>query len=150
MGLLFLLMLFVPNTLWTRYRPEGYEALEEKESKFLLLFERAGQVLVTCCALCFADLNLQSLSPWCLWLLAAFGLLILYEVCWIRYFLSEHTLADFYGSQFGIPVPLAVLPVTAFFLLGIYGRVIWLMLAAVILGIGHIGIHLRHRKEVFS
>ncbi len=148
-GLVFLLMLFVPNALWTRRRPEGYDALEQKESKPLLLLERIGQVLTTCCAVCFSDLNLHGLSVWCLWLLAAFGLLVLYDVCWVRYFRSARTLADFYGDQFGIPVPLATLPVTAFFLLGVYGRVIWLMVSAVILGIGHIGIHCRHRKEVF-
>ncbi|MGM9671692.1 MAG: hypothetical protein ACI3XD_08970 [Oscillospiraceae bacterium] len=40
------------------------------------------------------------------------------------------------------------LPVAAFFLLGIYGRVVWLMLSAVILGVGHIGIHLQHRSAL--
>lgn len=149
-GLVFLLMLFVPNILWAKQPPEGYEALERNEPKPLLFLERSGQVLTTCCALCFAELNLHGLSPRCLWLLAAFGLLALYDICWVRYFRSERTLADFYGSQFGIPVPLAILPVTAFFLLGVYGKVVWLMLSAVILGTGHIGIHLRHRKEVFS
>lgn len=148
-GLIFLLMLFIPNALWTKRRPEGYEALEQNEPKLLLFFERTGQVLTTCCALSFVDLNLQGLSPWCFWLLAAFGLLVLYDVCWARYFRSACTLADFYGSQFGVPVPLATLPVAAFFLLGVYGKVIWLMLSAAILGIGHIGIHLRHHKEVF-
>lgn len=149
-GLIFLLMLFIPNAMWTKHRPEGYEALEENEPKPLVLLERIGQVLTTCCALCFSDLNLRPLSPWSLWLLAAFVLLALYDVCWARYFRSKHTLADFYGSQFGIPVPLATLPVTAFFLLGVYGKVIWLMVSAVILGIGHIGIHWEHHKEVFA
>ena len=46
------------------------------------------------------------------------------------------------------PVAGATLPVLAFLLLGIYGKLIWLILSAVILGIGHIGIHWTHRKEV--
>ncbi len=149
-GLAFLLMLFVPNAIWTKQRPEGYEALEKQEPKALLLLERTGQALTTCCALCFSDLNLHGWSAWCLWLLAAFLLLALYDVCWVRYFCSKRTLADFYGSQFGIIVPLATLPVAAFFLLGVYGRVIWLMASAALLGVGHIGIHLSHRKEVFA
>lgn len=33
-------------------------------------------------------------------------------------------------------------------LLGIYGRVVWMLLAAAILGIGHIGIHLQHRRQL--
>ncbi len=74
--------------------------------------------------------------------------MVLYELWWVRYFRSEKTLSDFYGSFFGIPVAGATLPVLAFLFLGIYGKLIWLILSAVFLGIGHIGIHLAHRKEI--
>ncbi len=57
-------------------------------------------------------------------------------------------MADFYSSLLGIPVAGAALPVAAFFLLGIYGKVIWMLIATVILGIGHIGIHLQHKKLI--
>lgn len=147
-GLLFLFMLFLPNFLWTWHRPEGYEALEQSETGILPILERVGQVLVTTISLIFSEFNFHALSLWGLWLLAAFLLLVLYEVCWYRYFTGPHTLAAFYGTQFGIPAPLAVLPVTAFFLLGVYGRVVWLLIADVLFGIGHIGIHLRHRNTV--
>mgnify|MGYP000912400262 CR=1 FL=1 len=42
-GLIFLLMLTVPNLLWTRHQPVGYTA--QNENKVLLAFERVGQVL---------------------------------------------------------------------------------------------------------
>ncbi len=84
---------------------------------------------------------------WSLWLAGAFTLMILYEFWWLRYFKSERRMADFYSSFAGVPVAGAVLPVIAFFLLGIYGRVIWMLIASVILGVGHIGIHLQHRSE---
>lgn len=80
--------------------------------------------------------------------MAAFALMILYEIWWMRYFKSERRLTDFYSSFLGVPVAGATLPVMAFFLLGIYGKVIWMLMASVILGIGHIGIHLQHRKEI--
>lgn len=51
---------------------------------------------------------------------------------------------DFYSSLLGIPVAGASLPVCAFFLLSIYGKNPFLAAAAVVLGIGHIGIHLNH------
>ena len=57
-------------------------------------------------------------------------------------------MGDFYSSFFGIPVAGATLPVAAFFLLGVYGRNILMLLSTIILGIGHIGIHLAHREEV--
>ena len=145
-GLMFLLMLFIPNLLWRSRQPQGYDS--RGENKVLLVLERLGQISVTCTALSFADLNVQGWSVWTLWLLAALALMIAYELWWVRYFRSARTLADFYSSFCGVPVAGATLPVAAFFLLGLYGKVIWLMLATLILGIGHIGIHLQHRREL--
>lgn len=146
-GLLFFVMLIVPNLIWTKRKPQGYSA--EGENRFLAALERIGEVLTTCCALIFSDFNLQEWAGWSWWLVAAFALMILYEIWWMRYFKSERRLTDFYSSFWGIPVAGATLPVTAFFLLGIYGKVIWMLMASVILGIGHIGIHLQHRKEIY-
>lgn len=78
-----------------------------------------------------------------------FFLMLLYEIWWVHYFRSSHKLIDFYGTYLGIPIPGALLPVMAFFLLGIYGRVIWMLIAAFVLGVGHIGIHLEHWNDVF-
>ena len=47
----------------------------------------------------------------------------------------------------GVPLAGATLPVISFFLLGIYGRVVWLLIATIILGVGHIGIHMQQSKE---
>ncbi len=145
-GLAFMVMLMIPNLIWTKKQPQGYTA--KNENKILSVLERVGEGLTTCCALVFSDFNLQKLSKWSLWLAAAFVLMILYEIWWVRYFKSERKLADFYSSFLGIPVAGATLPVIAFFLLGIYGKVIWMLIASIILGIGHIGIHLQHRKEI--
>lgn len=147
-GLIFLLMLLAPNLIWTKNQPAGYHT--ENENKILLFLERAGEGLVTCIALLFSDFNLREWSDWSWWLAAAVILMILYEIWWIRYFKSERTLADFYSSLMGIPLSGATLPAAAFFLLGIYGKVIWMLIASVILGIGHIGIHWQHNKEAAS
>ena len=144
-GLLFLLLLFIPNIFWTSRKPRGYTA--QKENRLLRCFERAGEILTCFCALMFSDLNWHGYSAWAWWLFAAAGLMVLYELWWVRYFRSERTLSDFTSSFFGIPVAGATLPVLALLLLGIYGKLIWLILSAIILGIGHIGIHWTHRKE---
>lgn len=145
-GLIFLLMLTIPNLIWTKYQPNGYDF--HGENKVLLIFERVGQVLVTCTSLIFSDFNLRPWSIWTLWLVAAVILMLMYECWWIRYFRSPKGLADFYSSFCGVPVAGATLPVVAFLLLGIYGKVVWLIISVVILGIGHIGIHLQHLKEI--
>ena len=111
-------------------------------------FERTGEVAVSCVALVFSDFNIRPWSPWSFWLVAAFALMLLFEVYWFRYFSSDRTMRDFYSSILGIPVAGATLPVLAFMLLAVYGKNIVLGVAVVILGVGHIGIHLMHRKEI--
>ena len=53
-----------------------------------------------------------------------------------------------YSRLLGVPVAGATLPVGAFGFLSIYGKNPFLLVAAIILGIGHIGIHLNHKKEI--
>ena len=147
-GLIFLLMLFVPNFFWTKQKPKGYDEYAKNENKILLLCERVGEAAVTCLVLIFRDFNVRPQFPRILWLAAAFALMLLYEAFWIRYFKSEKTMADFYRSLFGIPVAGATLPVAAVLLLAVYGRNPLLAAADAILGVGHIGIHLQHRREL--
>jgi len=147
-GLIYLLMLFIPNIIWVKYKPTGYDF--QGENAILVIFEKVGQVCVTCCALIFSDFNVNDFSLWSIWLGISFILMILYELYWLRYFRGKHTLWDFYRSFYGIPVPGASLPVVAFLLLGIYGKVIWLIISVIILGIGHIGIHIRHLNSYRS
>jgi len=146
-GLLYLILLFVPNALWTKNKPEGYEQYAEKENRILLAFERVGEVLVCVCALIFSDLNIRN-TCWIGFLIASFVCMVLYEIFWIRYFKSQKTMRDFYSGLLCIPVAGATLPVLAFFLLGIYGGNAFLLVSVLILGIGHIGIHLGHRNAV--
>ena len=149
-GLIYLVMLMLPNILWTKNQPKDYDKYARNENKILLALERIGDVLVSCAALVFSDFNIKPWSPWSLWLVASFVLMVLYEVFWIRYFRSEKTMKDFYSSIVGIPVAGATLPVLAFLLLAVYGKNVILGVAVIILGIGHIGIHLMHSKEIQS
>ncbi len=147
-GLIFLIMLFVPNFFWTRNKPQDYEKYAKNENKILLGFERVGEVLVTALSLIFSGFNIGTLSEWSLFLLAAFLLMLLYELWWVRYFRSKKTMRDFYSSLLDIPVAGATLPVLAFLLLGVYGKNPFMIAAIIILGIGHIGIHLGHLREI--
>ncbi len=146
-GLIYLAMLFTPNLFWTKHKPEDYNKYVKNENRILKIFENIGQVLVTCIVLIFKDFNIEFGSLRILWLILSFLFMVLYEVYWIRYFKSKKTMKDFYSSLLGIPVAGASLPVFAFFILGIYGKNILLIISTIILGIGHIGIHINHKKE---
>lgn len=147
-GLIYLVMLMLPNIIWAKNQPKDYSKYVGNENKVLLALERVGEVSASCVVLVFSDFNIKPWSNWTWWLVVSFLLMVLYEVYWVRYFKSEKTMRDFYSSIFGIPVAGATLPVMAFMLLAVYGRNIVLAVAVFILGIGHIGIHLMHRKEL--
>lgn len=155
-GLIFLLMLFVPNIIWSQKGiSEAYTEIAKNENKILLLLERTGEALTSTVLLIFTALNPKVMLhnglyfEWkiLIWIMA-FVLMVLYECYWIRYFKSGKTLEIFYGSFCGFPVPGALLPVLAVFLLGIYSGNLIVVASSIILGIGHIGIHVGHMREV--
>lgn len=82
------------------------------------------------------------------WLVFSFIFMVLYEVYWFKYFNSEKTMKDFYSSMLGILVAEATLPVVAFFLLGIHGKNILLIIVVILLAIAHIGIHINNKKKL--
>ena len=125
--------------------PKDYEKYVGNENKMLLMMERTGQVLVTFFAL-FAPSSCSG-AWWVLWLVLACLLMLLYEIFWISYFVSERQMSNFYRSMLGIPLPGATLPVAAFTLLAVYEHHLLLFISVLILGIGHIGIHWLHYKE---
>ena len=146
-GLVYIIMLIIPNLIWVKNKPVDYDKYVKNESKVLLFFERAGEILVTAAAVVFADFNLRAWSLRTLWLCASFILMILYELYWIGYFRSAKTLKDQYSRFCGVPLAGAALPVAAFLLLGFYGKNLIMIVSVVILGIGHIGIHIAHNAE---
>ena len=85
-GLIFLLMLFIPNILWTKHKPKDYEKYVGNENKILLLLERVGEMLVCCLSLICSDFNLRKPDIWSIWLALAIAAMGCYEGFWVRYF----------------------------------------------------------------
>lgn len=136
------LCLFIPNGIWAKNQP--IDKITLQENKVLWWLERIGQVLVTTSLLLCADTNIGKGKGGIAWLIAAGLLMVLYEVCWVRYFKGGHTMADFYGPFLGIQMPLATLPVAAALALGLYSQSLTLLLSSMMLGIGHVGIHMQY------
>lgn len=63
-GLIFFLLLIIPNIIWSKNKPENYDTYVKNENKILLLFERIGEILVTCLSLIFSDFNINNISIW--------------------------------------------------------------------------------------
>ena len=143
-GVIFLVMLLVPNIIWSFNKPEDYEKYAKNENRILLAFERIGQILVIVFSLFFNNYSNNLIIT----LIIAVIVMILYEIYWFRYFRSDRKMSDMYSDFLKIPLAGATLPVLAFFLLGIYGQNVFLIISVIILAIGHIGIHLNHKKEI--
>ena len=146
-GVIFLVMLFTPNILWARNPPKGYKKLAKSENKILLVLERIGEVACSVCAVIFVSPE-GFAFPWALWVCVAFVLMVVYELAWLRYFRGGRKLSDMYMPFGVVPLPLATLPVLAFLLLGIWYQSPIAIIAAIILGVGHIGIHYGHLQEL--
>ena len=58
-GLIFLIMLMLPNIAWTKNQPKDYEKYVVNENKVLLALERIGEVMVSCAALIFSDFTVR-------------------------------------------------------------------------------------------
>lgn len=56
-GFFMLLALFLPNLLWTKRKPKGYEQAAAQENKVLRALERMGQGLTTVFSLIFSEFN---------------------------------------------------------------------------------------------
>ncbi|MBQ2652196.1 MAG: hypothetical protein IJF83_01445 [Methanobrevibacter sp.] len=142
-ALLLLIMLFVPNILWSRCPPKDYEKHSKNENRILLALERIGEILVVVFSL-FCGVNF-SLN---LFLILVFAVMLIYEAYWVRYFTGSKTMHDMYESFCHVPLPGATLPVFSFLLLGFCANDVLLILSSLVLGIGHIGIHYFHNAEL--
>ena len=76
-GLIYMLMIEIPNILWARRKPGGYDP--SGENRVLLIIERAGQVLCTVTILFFSDTNPQRWEPRTAWLISSALLMVLYR-----------------------------------------------------------------------
>jgi len=66
------------------------------------------------------------------------GALALYYAGWVRYLVQGRTEVLFYRSLLGIPLSMAIMPVIYFLAASALLGSVWLLLAAVLLGVGHI------------
>ena len=131
MGFLFVVLLLGPSFYWVNL--PGYKDYQARKSGIFQGIERIGLTFSSCVALIFQNYNYQGLHPWLIFLLLAWICLAAYEFHWI--FCRKKMLLPRRIRQ----LPLTALSPLALLFLGIYGRSLWLMAAALIYGIGHVG-----------
>lgn len=142
-GMIYLFMLFVPNIIWTKNKPSGYDA--SFENKILVMLEKVGEVLVSF----FTIISFQPFQMNVV-VIISFVFMAMYECYWIEYFKSMKTMKDFYKSFCGIALAGVSLPIIAIVILGVSQCHIFLIISTIILAIGHVGIHRQHYLEIMK
>ena len=132
LGLTLSLAIFLPSLLLLRFPPRP--ALPAGAvPRALEVLERAGQALcVTVPAITLGG----SVLWW--WLAPVVVLIVAYWMLWVRYVVAGRPLSALFGRFWGVPVPMALLPVAAFLAGAMWLENPWVAMAAAVLAAGHI------------
>lgn len=132
LGLIVAVVVLAPNLVMVVARPRDSFA-PHRVPGVLTWLERAGQAL---CIVVPIVVVPRTLSWW--WVLPGAIALGIYYALWARYLARGRRTAELYLPLWGIPVPMAILPVLVFLASSAWMGNIWLTLAAAVLAAGHI------------
>lgn len=125
--------------------PKNKPAAEPDGKMVWVVLERAGQVGCIV-ALCTATGFYYGKNQ--IWMSGMIACICIYYTLWGRYLVKRRDYAVLFMPFAGIPVPMAVFPIGAFLFAACWGESIWLGVATVLFGIGHIANSLRCYRQI--
>ncbi|RKS86277.1 hypothetical protein DEU37_2643 [Microbacterium sp. AG790] len=131
-GLVLSIALFAPSLLLVRFPPHPAPT-SVGVPRSLVALERVGQVLCVTVPVITVGGDVR----WW-WALPVSLLVVAYGALWIRFVAGGCRLDLLFGPVWGIPVPMAVLPVAAFLAGSAWLANPWMAVAAVVLAAGHL------------
>jgi hypothetical protein len=132
------LLVLLPNLLLVIFPSKMMDGKSDSSGKliFITILERTGQV--GCFVLPFFY-RLTFPSKFEVMMIVTMAvILLLYYVCWVRFFLNGRGVEWFYRSMFGMNLPMAVLPVLYFLIASVLLQSLWLFIADAIFAAGHL------------
>ncbi|WP_187377827.1 hypothetical protein [Paenibacillus senegalimassiliensis] len=131
-------VVLLPNFLFWAWPPEGMPSSVQAVQVHLGLkvAEGAGRVGVMVVPLFYGIHMNQSLAS--LALVIMIIAMLLYSVGWVRYLRQGRRYYWLFAPLWGIPVPMAIMPVLYFLASSLLLESIPMLVSAIILGIGHI------------
>lgn len=136
-GALIPVLVMLPNMMWMAL-PKADAGKQVSEPLFLTIVENTGRFATLILPFFFSlDLNKKLSMP----VMIGMGLaLVVYYGCWIRYFAGGRSLALLGAPFLGLPLPMAVAPITFFVLSSYLMNSWWMFGASVLFGVAHIWI----------
>ena len=139
-------LVIAPNLLFFLAKPVKVPASPPKESVFLVICERLGQ---TGCFVAPLFYRVNFSGAW--QITAALGMalvLLVYYLCWIRFFTHGREYRWLYEPLAFIPIPMALFPVVYFLLGSAITHSIPLLISSLVFAAGHIPISLLQYQHV--
>jgi hypothetical protein len=150
LGGIITLAVLLPNILAVFFPPvirlANVPQPNHKRMQIMTVVERIGQVGSYVIPF-FYRLSLAGAAD-AVALVVMIGALILYYAGWVRYIILGRDEALFYRSLLSIPLPMAVMPVIYFLAAAVLLDSVWLLLASISLGTGHLTVSWLHSRSI--
>ncbi len=144
-GLGIVAAIFLPNLLLLPFPPRGAAPIRPPAPLVIRILERLGQAgCVAVPVISQQAFDSARIDGWFVLMLVSIAL---YEFLWVRYLPRGRTYAVLFGPLGVIPVPMALFPVLAFGFAAAWSRSIWIGIAAIVLGVGHLAVSWRLRTR---
>ncbi|MHB8063844.1 MAG: hypothetical protein ACYDG2_14625 [Ruminiclostridium sp.] len=134
-GLLIAVFIFLPNLLFMIYPPKNVPDELKDAGIIFTVLERIGQV--ACLVILVISRDSYKNVNIDIWFILMVLCVILYYSLWVRYVVKGHDLSLAFKPLIFIPIPMAIFPVLAFGFAALWGKSISLVIAVVLLAIGH-------------
>jgi len=115
-------------------------------SRVMNIFERVGQIGSFTIPF-FYQLKCSTILDTTMLIIMS-GALVLYYAGWTRYLVKGRNEGLFYKSMFGVPLPMAIMPVVYFISASVLLSSGWLLISAIVLGAGHIIVSWQHSRSI--
>ncbi len=133
-GFILPLLVLLPNLLLIFFAPHNIPKTVSPPFIFTL-FERIGQVTCFTLPIVFGTKVAEQPINFLTWLMLI--CLIIYYLCWIRFFWSGREFAVLFKTLGFIPIPMAIFPILYFILLAVWLNSSLFAVPAILFAIGH-------------
>ncbi len=133
-GFILPLLVLLPNLLFIFFTPHNIPKTVSPPLIFIV-FERIGQVTCFALPILFGTKIAEQPINFLTWLMLI--CLIIYYLCWIRFYWSGREFAILFKPLGFIPIPMALFPIMYFILLAVWLNSYLFAVPAVLLAIGH-------------
>jgi len=134
-GLLIAVAVLAPNLLLVVLPPLKGELPTSRPALVFVVLERVGQAACLAVLILFGT-TFDGRQPDVFFALMVLAIAAYYGL-WLRYLALGRDATALYSPLGFLPIPMAILPVLAFALAAGWGGSVWLLIAAVVLAIGH-------------